>query len=79
VIHADLIKGYHEQLREFIPSGLSMNSLSKHDINQASKYDQQTILGTIAYEASLIFLNEKVLQLNRLTHLAHLKLAPILR
>ena len=75
----------HEELRELIPSGLSMNSLSKHDINQASNminnYPRSSLNYLSPYEASLIFLNEKVLQLNRLTHLSNdqVKLAPILR
>jgi IS30 family transposase len=74
----------HEHLREIIPQGYSMNTLSKHDINRASNmvnnYPRKSLQYRSPYEASLLFLNEKVLGLNRLTHLANeeVNLIPIL-
>ena len=74
----------HEQLREIIPPGLSMYTLSTHDINYASNminnYPRRLFHYKSPLELSVLFLNEKVLQLNRLTSLRldQVKLTPIL-
>ena len=75
----------HEHFRELVPKGVSMNPLSKHDINYVSNmvnnYPRKSLGYKTPYELSLLFLNEKVLGLNNLKALPinQVKLTPIIK
>ena len=64
----------HEHFRECVPKGASMDSLSKKDVNYVSNmvnnYPRRKFNYNSPYELALLFLNEKVLELNRLKHLS---------
>ena len=64
----------HEHFRECVPKGASMDSLSKKDVNYVSNmvnnYPRRKFNYNSPYELALLFLNKKVLELNRLKHLS---------
>lgn len=74
----------HEHFRECVPKGLSMNPLSKHDINHVSSmvnnYPRKQFGFKTPYQIASVFLNEKVFILNRLKSVPSkdVKLTPIL-
>ena len=75
----------HEHLREIFPKGLSLNSLTKKDINYASNminnYPRPSLNYKSPLEVAMCFLNKKVINLNHLiTHRSEkVDLSPILR
>ena len=60
----------HEHFRECVPKGVSMEFLSKTDINHVSRmvnnYPRKLLQYHSPYELALLFLNKKVFELNRL-------------
>ena len=74
----------HEHFRELCPKGISLNSLSKHDIryvsNMVNNYPRKSLQFHTPIEATEIFLNKEVLKLNNLKALPldQVKLKPII-
>ena len=74
----------HEHFREICPKGLSMNSLSKHDIRYASNminnYPRKSLQYHTPIQVSKFFLHPKILKLNDLRQLdsKQVKLKPII-
>ncbi|MDF9825908.1 IS30 family transposase [Breznakia sp. PF5-3] len=65
----------HEHFRECIPKGISMNSLSIKDIEFVSlmvnNYPRRLFNFNSPYQIAKMFLNKKVLEINRLTYIAN--------
>lgn len=63
----------HEHFRECVPSGLSMNPMTKYDLRYVSKmvnnYPRRLLNYSSPLQASYPFLNEKVFKLNYLTEI----------
>ncbi|MEG0959507.1 MAG: hypothetical protein RSE60_00340, partial [Erysipelotrichaceae bacterium] len=67
----------HEHFRECIPKGHSINPYTHADTNyisnQVNNYPRKMFSYQSPYEISKVFLNEKVLELNRLHFIQHNK------